>query len=174
MNKTCPISSWISFLPSPDISTLASGAHRNMISTQLPIVEQSRNAQSGCSARKFQLDAWSPMLSEWSSRRAAALRAGGLNGRRLHSKYHPARARLHEYQGKAILAANGFKIPRGCPARTAEETVAAAAKLGGGVVIKLQAWTTGRAGIGGVAFTKKPDEVRAHAGRMLSMKVGQF
>jgi succinyl-CoA synthetase beta subunit len=22
-------------------------------------------------------------------------------------------ARLHEYQGKAILAANGFKIPRG-------------------------------------------------------------
>jgi succinyl-CoA synthetase beta subunit len=83
-------------------------------------------------------------------------------------------ARLHEYQGKAILAANGFKIPRGCPARTAEEAVAAAAKLGGEVVIKIQAWTTGRAGIGGVAFTKKPDEVRAHAGRMLSMKVGQF
>jgi hypothetical protein len=25
----------------------------------------------------------------------------------------PAMARLHEYQGKAILAANGFKIPRG-------------------------------------------------------------
>jgi hypothetical protein len=23
-------------------------------------------------------------------------------------------ARLHEYQGKAILAANGFKVPRGC------------------------------------------------------------
>jgi succinyl-CoA synthetase beta subunit len=22
-------------------------------------------------------------------------------------------ARLHEYQGKAILAANGFKVPRG-------------------------------------------------------------
>jgi succinyl-CoA synthetase beta subunit len=83
-------------------------------------------------------------------------------------------ARLHEYQGKAILAANGFKIPRGCPARTAEEAVAAAAKLGGEVVIKIQAWTTGRAGIGGVAFAKKPDEVRAHATRMLAMKVGQF
>jgi len=83
-------------------------------------------------------------------------------------------ARLHEYQGKAILAANGFKIPRGCPARTAEDAVQAAAKLGGEVVIKIQAWTTGRAGIGGVAFANKPDEVRANAARMLAMKVGQF
>jgi succinyl-CoA synthetase beta subunit len=83
-------------------------------------------------------------------------------------------ARLHEYQGKAILAANGFKIPRGSSARTAKEAVAAAAELGGEVVIKIQAWTTGRAGIGGVAFAKKPDEVRAHATRMLAMIVGQF
>jgi len=83
-------------------------------------------------------------------------------------------ARLHEYQGKAILAANGFKIPRGRSARTAEEAMAAAAEVGGEVVIKIQAWMTGRAGIGGVAFAKKPDEVRAHATRMLSMKVGQF
>jgi succinyl-CoA synthetase beta subunit len=83
-------------------------------------------------------------------------------------------ARLHEYQGKAILAANGFRIPRGSSARTAEDAVAAAGKLGGEVVIKIQAWTTGRAGIGGVAFAKKSDEVRAHAARMLAMKVGQF
>src|ERR1700724_4617060 len=83
-------------------------------------------------------------------------------------------ARLHEYQGKAILAANGFKIPRGRAASTADDAVAAAKDLGGEVVIKIQAWTTGRAGIGGVAFAKKPDEVRAQAERMLSMKVGQF
>jgi succinyl-CoA synthetase beta subunit len=83
-------------------------------------------------------------------------------------------ARLHEYQGKAILAANGFKIPRGRAASTADEAVAAAKDLGGEVVIKIQAWTTGRAGIGGVAFAKKPDEVRDHAKRMLAMKVGQF
>jgi succinyl-CoA synthetase beta subunit len=83
-------------------------------------------------------------------------------------------ARLHEYQGKAILAANGFKIPRGRPVSTAEEAVRATAELGGEVVIKIQAWTTGRAGIGGVAFAQKPDEVRAHAMRMLAMKVGQF
>ena len=83
-------------------------------------------------------------------------------------------ARLHEYQGKAILAANGFKIPRGRAASTADEAVATAQELGGEVVIKIQAWTTGRAGIGGVAFAKKPDEIRAHAARMLAIKVGQF
>src|SRR5882724_897641 len=83
-------------------------------------------------------------------------------------------ARLHEYQGKAILAANGFKIPRGRAASTADEAAAAAEELGSEVVVKIQAWTTGRAGIGGVAFAKKPEEVRAHTKRMLAMKVGQF
>src|SRR6059036_577757 len=83
-------------------------------------------------------------------------------------------ARLHEYQGKGILAANGFIIPRGRGASTADEAVAVATELGGEVVMKIQAWTTGRAGIGGVAFAEKPDEVRAHAKRILAMKVGQF
>src|SRR6184192_3098856 len=83
-------------------------------------------------------------------------------------------ARLHEYQGKKILAVNGFKIPRGRAVSSADKAVAAAKELGGEVVIKIQAWTTGRAGIGGVAFAKKPDDVRAHVQRMLSIKVGQF
>src|SRR5881409_1444491 len=83
-------------------------------------------------------------------------------------------ARLHEYQGKAILAANGFKIPRGRAASIVDEAVATEKELGGEVVVKIQAWTTGRAGIGGVGFAKNPDDVRAHAERMLSMKVGQF
>src|SRR5436190_19250606 len=83
-------------------------------------------------------------------------------------------ARLHEYQGKAILAANGFKIPRGRATSTADEAMDAAKELGGEVVIKIQAWTTGRAGIGGVAFARKPADLRGHAARMLSMKVGQF
>ncbi|HJX81942.1 MAG TPA: ATP-grasp domain-containing protein, partial [Candidatus Udaeobacter sp.] len=72
-------------------------------------------------------------------------------------------ARLHEYQGKAILAANGFKIPRGRAALNADEAVGAAKQLGGEVVVKIQAWTTGRAGIGGVAFAEKRGEVQAHA-----------
>src|SRR6187399_798852 len=83
-------------------------------------------------------------------------------------------ARLHEYQGKAILAANGFKIPRGRAAATADEAMAIAREFEGEVVIKIQAWTTGRAGIGGVAFARKPADVRGHAARMLAMKVGQF
>src|SRR5437764_3461767 len=88
-------------------------------------------------------------------------------------------ARLHEYQGKAILAANGFRIPRGRAASTADDAVVAAKELAGGkkgseVVIKIQAWTTGRAGMGGVMFAKRPDDVRAHAARMLAMKIGQF
>jgi len=83
-------------------------------------------------------------------------------------------ARLHEYQGKAILAANGFTIPRGRAASTPDDAVDAAKALGDEVVIKIQTWTTGRAGIGGVAFAKKADEVRSHAKRMLAMKVGQF
>src|SRR5438552_16812739 len=88
-------------------------------------------------------------------------------------------ARLHEYQGKAILAANGFKIPRGSATATADEAIAIAKELAAGKkaaedVIKIQAWTTGRAGIGGVAFAKRPADVRGHAARMLSMKDGQF
>src|SRR6267143_697971 len=88
-------------------------------------------------------------------------------------------ARLHEYQGKAILAANGFKIPHGRAVSTAADAVAAAKELAEDqkkreVVIKIQAWTTGRASIGGVAFAKEPEDVRAQAARMLSMKVGQF
>jgi succinyl-CoA synthetase beta subunit len=89
-------------------------------------------------------------------------------------------ARLHEYQGKAILATNGFTIPRGRAVSTADDAVEVAKELltagkkGGEVVIKIQAWTTGRAGIGGVAFAKRPADVRGHAARMLAMKVGQF
>src|SRR5438874_13052005 len=83
-------------------------------------------------------------------------------------------ARLHEYQGKAILAANGFKVPRGRAAATADDAATAAKELDAEVVIKIQAWTTGRAGIGGVAFAKDPNDVRAHAARMLAMRVGQF
>jgi hypothetical protein len=41
-------------------------------------------------------------------------------------------ARLHEYQGKAILAANGYKIPRGRAASTADQAVAVANELADG------------------------------------------
>jgi succinyl-CoA synthetase beta subunit len=83
-------------------------------------------------------------------------------------------ARLHEYQGKAVLAQAGLAIPRGEVARSSEEAAAACKKIGGPCVIKIQAWTTGRAAIGGVAFAETPQQAAEHAKRMLSIKVGNF
>ncbi len=83
-------------------------------------------------------------------------------------------ARLHEYQGKEILAAHGLRIPRGRAAHTADQAADAARELATEVVVKIQAWMTGRAAIGGVAFATTPADARAHAVRMLAMSVGQF
>ncbi len=83
-------------------------------------------------------------------------------------------ARLLEYQGKSLLSKHGLAVPRGSPARTPDEARVAAAAVGGTVVVKIQAWTTGRAAIGGVAFAGTPDDAGAAAERMLGMKVGSF
>ena len=55
-------------------------------------------------------------------------------------------ARLPEYQGKAILAANGFKVPRGRMALSADEAVAAAKEVGGAYTNKHQLEHTGKDG----------------------------
>lgn len=83
-------------------------------------------------------------------------------------------ARLHEYQGKAILARAGLATPRGQVVRTPEQAAQAASELGGNCVVKIQAWTTGRAALGGVAFAETPQQAAAHAKRMLQIKVGNF
>src|SRR5690349_16740307 len=84
-------------------------------------------------------------------------------------------ARLHEYQGKQLLAQHGgFIIPRGGPADSESKALDVAAGINGDVVVKIQAWTTGRAAIRGIAFAKSPTEAAQHAARMLGMKVGQF
>ncbi|MFZ4576570.1 MAG: ATP-grasp domain-containing protein, partial [Phycisphaerales bacterium] len=82
-------------------------------------------------------------------------------------------ARLHEYQGKAILAQHGIRVPRGRAISSPQDAATVAAELGE-CVLKIQAWTTGRAAIGGVAFAKSPGEASTHAARLLSMTVGQF
>ena len=83
-------------------------------------------------------------------------------------------ARLHEYQGKSLLAKHGFTVPRGGLASSPEQAAQVARELGGPVVIKIQAWTTGRAAMGGVAFASSPTEAAEHAKRMLGMRVGNF
>src|SRR4026208_201401 len=120
----------------------------NMIATQLPIVERKVASASRVSGERRL-----PALPACAPRRRVRSPEISLRSNVM--------ARLHEYQGKAILAANGFKIPRGRAASNADEAVAAAKELAGEVVVKIQAWTTGRAGIGGVVFAKNTDHVRA-------------
>ncbi|MEC9372310.1 MAG: ATP-grasp domain-containing protein, partial [Planctomycetota bacterium] len=83
-------------------------------------------------------------------------------------------ARLHEHQGKALLAERGLAVPRGHVATTPEQAREAAADIAARVVLKIQAWTTGRAASGGVAFADTPDEAARIAKRLLAMKVGAF
>ena len=83
-------------------------------------------------------------------------------------------ARLHEYQGKAILSKLGIPVPRGWAATSETETADIARELGVPVVIKIQAYTTGRAAIGGIALAATADQARSNARRMLGMRVGRF
>ncbi|OGD18178.1 MAG: hypothetical protein A2W03_00390 [Candidatus Aminicenantes bacterium RBG_16_63_16] len=83
-------------------------------------------------------------------------------------------ARLYEYQGKSLLKQGGIPVPEGGVASTPEEAREIARKLGRPVVLKIQVWVTGRAGLGGVQFADNPDEAEAKARRLLGMKVGNY
>jgi succinyl-CoA synthetase beta subunit len=84
--------------------------------------------------------------------------------------------KIHEYQGKQLLAQAGVPVPKGVVARTADEAAAAFDKLGGKlVVVKSQIHAGGR-GKGrfkehpnqaGVVLARSADEVRQNAARML-------
>ncbi len=77
---------------------------------------------------------------------------------------------IHEYQAKAVLAKYGAPVPRGEPAFSLEEAVAAAERLGGPVwVVKAQIHAGGRGKGGGVKLARSIDEVRQIAGQMLGM-----
>jgi succinyl-CoA synthetase beta subunit len=77
---------------------------------------------------------------------------------------------IHEHQAKALLAEFGVPVPRGYPAFSVDEAVAAAEKLGGPVwVVKAQIHAGGRGKGGGVKLARSLDEVRAEAQRMLGM-----
>lgn len=85
-------------------------------------------------------------------------------------------ARLHEYQGKSILRASGIAVPRGSVARSPEDAAKAFAALGGagGAMVKVQAWTTGRAAAGGIAKVASGAEASDAARRMLAMTFSRF
>ncbi|CAM3630670.1 ADP-forming succinate--CoA ligase subunit beta [Castellaniella denitrificans] len=80
--------------------------------------------------------------------------------------------KIHEYQGKELLKKFGVTVPRGIPAFSVEEAVAAAEKLGGPVwVVKAQIHAGGRGKGGGVKVAKSLDEVRTLAGQILGMQL---
>jgi len=80
--------------------------------------------------------------------------------------------KIHEYQGKELLKKFGVTVPRGIPAFSVEEAVAAAEKLGGPVwVVKAQIHAGGRGKGGGVKVAKTLDDVRTLAGQILGMQL---
>jgi succinyl-CoA synthetase beta subunit len=82
------------------------------------------------------------------------------------------RMKIHEYQGKEIFRRFGIPTPRGIPAFSVEDAVAAANQLGGKVwVVKAQIHAGGRGKGGGVKVAKSPQEVRKLSAAILGMQL---
>ena len=80
--------------------------------------------------------------------------------------------KIHEYQGKEILAKFGVPVPRGIAAYTDQEAVEAAQKLGGPVwVVKAQIHAGGRGKGGGVKVAKTIEDVKRISGEILGMQL---
>jgi succinyl-CoA synthetase beta subunit len=78
--------------------------------------------------------------------------------------------KIHEYQGKELFRKYGVTVPRGIPAFSVEEAVAAAEKLGGPIwVVKAQIHAGGRGKAGGVKLARSVEQVRQIASEMLGM-----
>ncbi|MBX3694840.1 MAG: ADP-forming succinate--CoA ligase subunit beta [Steroidobacteraceae bacterium] len=79
---------------------------------------------------------------------------------------------LHEYQAKAVFRQYGVPVPEGRVARSADEAVAAAEAIGGGVwVVKAQVHAGGRGKAGGVKLARDPQAVREAAAAMLGQRL---
>lgn len=86
----------------------------------------------------------------------------------------PSMARLYEYQSKKLLLEGGIRIPVGEIASSPEEARRVAQKLGKPVVLKAQAWITGRAALGGIQFAETPSEAEEKARALLGKKIKDF
>jgi succinyl-CoA synthetase beta subunit len=78
---------------------------------------------------------------------------------------------IHEYQAKGLLERLGLPVQRGEVARTPDEAMAIAARLGGRVVVKAQVLTGGRGKAGGVKLAASAEEAGARAAEILGMDV---
>lgn len=82
---------------------------------------------------------------------------------------------LHEYQAKQIFATYQLPVSRGIACQTAEEAVAAMARLEGEVwAAKCQVHAGGRGKAGGVKLVRLAEEVRAFAEQWLGKRLVTF
>src|SRR5215510_14023334 len=79
--------------------------------------------------------------------------------------------KIHEYQGKQLLAKYGVTVPRGVVVNHQEQARAAVEKLGLPVVVKAQIHAGGRGKGGGVKLARSADEAVDIALKMLGMKL---
>jgi len=80
--------------------------------------------------------------------------------------------KIHEYQGKELLARYGIPVPRGYPAFSVHEASEAAEKLGGPVwVVKAQIHAGGRGKGGGVKLARSLDDVKKLSSEILGMQL---
>ncbi|HEY6423432.1 MAG TPA: ADP-forming succinate--CoA ligase subunit beta [Pseudonocardiaceae bacterium] len=78
---------------------------------------------------------------------------------------------LYEYQAKDLFQAHGVPVLPGRVATTSAQARAAAAELGGTVVVKAQVKTGGRGKAGGVKLAATPDEAQRTAAAILGMDI---
>jgi succinyl-CoA synthetase beta subunit len=83
-------------------------------------------------------------------------------------------SRLYEYQGKKLLREAGIRVPEGKVVSTPEEARDVVERLGRPVVLKIQVWVTGRAGLGGIEFADSPKEAEEKARKLLGKKIKNY
>jgi succinyl-CoA synthetase beta subunit len=75
---------------------------------------------------------------------------------------------VHEYQAKELMRKFGIKVLNGAVAKSVDEAVEGAKKLGGNIwVVKAQIHAGGRGKAGGVKLAKSLDEVKKYASEIL-------
>jgi len=78
---------------------------------------------------------------------------------------------LFEYQARDIFEAHGVPVLQGLIADTPDEAAAAAAKIGGTVVVKAQVKVGGRGKAGGVKLAHNPEEAKAAAEAIIGLDI---
>ncbi|MBI5426970.1 MAG: ADP-forming succinate--CoA ligase subunit beta [Nitrospinae bacterium] len=77
--------------------------------------------------------------------------------------------KIHEYQGKELLAKYNVPVPRGILVNDKSEAAGAARKIGGNVVVKAQIHAGGRGKGGGVKLARGAEDAERIAGEILGM-----